>query len=444
MAPPRSFPTLSAADSVAFVGGVAVPTWAKGIIIRRKAATALAERLDTDARAVRRMQRLRAKYGEGPLLLRNPVRPQAILLRVEDVRRVLDGAPEPFTPASSEKRAALSHFEPHNSLITRGPERGPRRAFHDAALESGCPVHSMADRWVPIVEAETDAILAGAGSLGELDWRVFFEGWMRIVRRIVLGAEAADDRELTDRIARLRGRANWAFAAPKNRALRAAFHDRLGAHLARAEPDSLAARVARMPGAAAAEPTQQMAQWFFAFDPAGMATFRALALLLAHPQALARACAEAASDAPRADLPFLRAALVEALRLYPTTPMVLRQTTRETEWAEGTLPAGTGILIFAPFFHRDDQRLPNAHRFAPEDRLGEDPAQAPPFLPFSAGPAACPARHLVPMLASMVLARILRSGRRIVLRDPQRLDGGKPLPGTLDPFTLRFALPAGG
>ncbi len=434
---------MSAAESAAFVGGVALPTWAKGIIIRRKAATALAERLDVDARAVRQMQRLRATYGEGPLLVRNPIRPQAILLRSEDVRRVLDGAPESFTPASSEKRAALSHFEPHNALITRGPERAPRRAFHDAALESNCPVHHLAGHWTGIVEAETDAILARAGSLGEIGWTTVFEGWFRIVRRVVLGSGAADDRELTDMIARLRGRANWAFAVPINRRLRAAFHERLASHLARAEPGSLAAVVARMPGAAAAEPTQQMAQWFFAFDPAGMATVRALALLLAHPQALARARGEAESDAPRSDLPFLRAALVEALRLYPTTPMVLRQTTRETEWTEGTLPAGTGILIFAPFFHRDDERLPNAHRFAPEAWLNRDPAHAPPFLPFSAGPAACPARHLVPMLASMVLARLLASGRRLVLCDPERLDPARPLPGTLDPFTLRFALPAG-
>jgi hypothetical protein len=61
-----------------------------------------------------KMQRLRARYGEGPPLIRNPVRPQA--LSPADARLVLELSPEPYSRATSEKRAALSHFEPRMAV----------------------------------------------------------------------------------------------------------------------------------------------------------------------------------------------------------------------------------------------------------------------------------------------------------------------------------------
>ena len=442
MAQPVAFPTMSAYDSAAFVGEVAFPTWAKGVIIRRRMMVGIAERLALDNRAVKRMQKLRATYGDGPLLVRNPVRPQVVLLSGDDVRRVLEGAPDPFSPASREKRAALSHFEPHVSLITPGPERAERRTFNDKVLDSACPVHRKGAELVAVVEEEADELMRLAVPSGELGWDLFFESWFRIVRRIVLGSGARNDHELTDAVARLRGRANWAFAVPKNRRLRDAFHHRLQGHLDRAEPGSLAEVVARTPATDETHPTHQIAQWLFAFDPGAMATFRTLALLVAHPDKLGVARAEIASTKPRTELSYLRAAIVESLRLYPTTPMVLRETTRETEWADGSLPEGTGILIYTPFFHRDDERLKNAHRFEPEMWLGKDPGDAIPLIPFSAGPAVCPARHLVPMIGSAMLARLLQNDREITLRQPDRLDRHQPLPGTLDNYTLQFDLPA--
>src|SRR5690606_31988282 len=104
--------------------------------------------------------------------------------------------------------------------------------------------------------------------------------------------------------------------------------------------------------------------------------------------------------------PYLRACVLESLRLWPTTPLVLRDTVADTTWETGTLPAGTGMVIFAPFFHRDDERLPYAHRFAPEVWLGEDHAGGAiplgdwPLIPFSRGPAICPARNLVLLLGT--------------------------------------------
>ncbi|WP_188909880.1 cytochrome P450 [Aureimonas endophytica] len=433
---PRSLPSLSAFDSAAFAASVALPTLAQGIILRRPAMVAAAERFGLDAGAVRQMQRLRRRYGENPLLIRNPIRPQVLLLSPRDVRRVLAETPAPFSPASCEKRAALSHFEPHVSLVTQGEERRLGRALSDSTLESGCPVHSLRPAFHTAVEVEIGRLLHQARALGALAWPLFFGAWMRIVRRTVLGASAVADTELTDLLDRLRARANWAFAAPSDRRRRDAFHRRLEAYLRRAEPHSLAALAARFPEAALAHPSHQMAQWLFAFDPAGMTAFRALALLAAHPAALERGRAEAMRPG---DLAFLRAAILETVRLYPTTPAILRQTSAATEWPNGELPAGAGLLIFTPFFQRDDERLADAHRFVPERWLGLEPDQAIPLVPFSAGPAACPARHLVPLVAAEAVAAILRRGP--IELQGGRLDHRRALPGTLDHFTLVFDLP---
>jgi cytochrome P450 len=140
---------------------------------------------------------------------------------------------------------------------------------------------------------------------------------------------------------------------------------------------------------------------------------------------------------PGDPLPCLRAAILESLRLWPTTPLVLRETTCVTEWERGVMPSGTGVVIYAPFFHRDAERQPFADRFTPE--LWRDPAPEAewPLIPFSRGPAACPGRQVALLAGSALLAALLRSG-------PLRLEAPalapeRPLPGILDHFALRFA-----
>jgi cytochrome P450 len=430
--------TASLKDTLALFAEVVLPTLGKGVIIRRPKIVALAERLGLDARAVRRVQRLRAAYGAGPMLVPLFGRMHALILSPEHVHRVLAGAPEPFAPATREKRAALAHFEPNVSLISDPPERAERRRFHDDVLESRCPVHSMAGRFLPVLDEEARTLLAGAGR--ELSWDAFTAAWHRVARRVVLGDGARDDHELTDMLAQLRAAANWV-VGPGRPSLKRRFHERLERHLRRAEPGSLAARIAARPNTEVTAATDQVAQWLFAFDPAGMATFRALALLATHPQEMARAEREvaAAGQAGREDLPFLRACLLEALRLWPTTPAILRETTAEVHWDGGIMPERTNVLIFTPFFHRDEASLPDAHRFAPELWLEPDRRGHWPLVPFSEGPGVCPARHLVPMLGSAMIAATI-GARRVTLTSPAPLSPARPLPGTLDNFSLRFGL----
>ncbi len=424
----------SVRDTLAFLATVAGPTVAKGILIRRPSMVALAAYFALDAGAVRTMQRLRRTYGSGPLLLAIPGRSQAVLLAAEHVNCVLVAEPELFAPATREKRAALAHFEPHGSLISREPERQPRRNFSDEVLESACPVHSMAEIFIESVEAEAARLLSEAGA--RLDWVEFTQGWHRLARRIVLGDAAADDAELTEMLARLRAAANWAFLHPQRKALRQRFRERLAAHLRAARPGSLAAQIARRGDADVAAPLDQVTQWLFAFDAAGIAAFRALALIVTTPGVLAKVRAESRGPVTN-ERPFTRACYLESVRLWPTTPAILRETTAPTTWNGGTMPAGTQVLIFVPFFHRDDEHLPQAHRFAPELWLGANAEQGWPLIPFSDGPGRCPAHNLAPLIASLMIGALLKR-RELTLQHPERLTRDGRLPGTFDHFKVSF------
>jgi cytochrome P450 len=364
-----ALPRATVPDTLGVIMDVVTPNLAKGPIIRRPKVVAFAERMDLDRRAVKRMQAIRDRYGGGPLMLRLPLRDQAVILDPAHVRRVLDQSPDPFSTASSEKRAALSHFEPKGALITPpGPEREVRRRFNERVLQSDDPMHRLSERFVAVVEEEGAHLLRDVRAAGgELAWDRFIDAWFRIVRRVVFGDGARDDQELRWLINELRADGNWAIFKPRHDRLRARFFARLNGHLGRAEPGSLANVMASVPRTRSTAPDHQVPQWLFAFDPAGMTTFRALALLATQPEGASQARAEVESE-PGAEgrLPFLRATILESLRLWPTTPMVLRQTIEATTWETGVMPENTGVLLYAPFFHRDDERLPFANRFAPE------------------------------------------------------------------------------
>jgi cytochrome P450 len=399
----------------------------------------MAQRLGLDRRAVQTVQRLRDRHGDGPLLLPIPLHPYALILSPAHVSRVLELSPEPYAAASDEKRSALSHFEPHAVLISGNAERATRRPYNEAVLDASCPVHRLAERFFAVVEDEATELVDAARYQDELDWDRFAIAWWRMARRVVLGEGARDDDALTDMIARLRADANWAFLHPKRRRLRARFLERLEDHLRRAEPGSLAAIMRAMPAPPGTDPAGQVPQWLFALDALARATFRTLALLGTHPAQRARAEEEIqASQGPsgRRELPFLRACVLDTLRLWPTTPVVLRQATADVEWEHGMLAKGSGIIIFAPFFHRDDTRLPQADRFAPETWLAGRPEDEG-LIPFSDGPVRCPGRNLSLTLASAMVAALLRRNAFTPI-GAEDIGPDERLPGTLNAFELRF------
>lgn len=435
-------PRATAAEQLRIALDVVLPVLACGVIKRRPGGMAVAELFQWDRRGIEALRRLRMKYGEGPLLMRPAGRSVALLLGPDEVERVLEGTPRPFSPASWEKRAALSQFQPHGSLITRGPQRGERRRVNEVALDQHRPLHHLAPAIVSTVRDEAMTLADRAAVTGRLGWDDFATGWWRTVRRTVLGDPARDDEPLTDRLGKLRAAGNWSVLLPRRRRLRAEFLHRLDERLRTAGPETLAAAITSIPAEPGTDPAGQIPHWLFAFDAAGMTALRALALLATHPEEAERAHAEISGldlDRPQV-LPFLRACALEAVRLWPTTPVLLRQGTEETRWRGRPVPRRTTFVAYTPYFHRAEPAAPYADRFTPDIWLDGRAEANPALVPFSGGPGECPGENVVLLHVSSWLAAMLEQGLGYRLVSRVRPDPARPIPVTLDPFALRFAV----
>lgn len=408
---------------------------AAGVIARRRPVVGLLERTQADKRAVTRMGRLRKQFGGRPVELMLPGRRIVVVTEPSDVADVLAETPTPFHPASWEKRHALVKFQPHGVLISRGPVRAQRREINEAALDSGAALHHLSSEFTQVIKEEAGAFAAKVRERGELDAAEFTAWWWQLVRRIVLGDAARDDGAITDELWRLRKSANWSFLGRSQVRRRERFFDQLYAYADAADPHSLIGALAQLPASGNVDPVGQVPHWLFAFDAAGMATIRAAALLAAHPEDRNR-CETNDLDQP-AVRPFLRACVLESVRLWPTTPAILRELTSDTTFSGGRFSAGSSVLITVPAFHRDPDLLPFANDFAPDIWLDGRAEQYPQLVPFSAGPAECPGRNLVLFVSSTVLANLL--AQLHLESEPNRqLDSNGQLPATFNQFGVRL------
>lgn len=426
---------------------VLVAPIAQGVVARRPRIVGVTGRLGADRRAVALLHRLRQRYRGAPLLLRMPRRRIVLLTDPVQVRRVLTASPDPYRLDNLEKHAALNQFEPRGVLISRGPVRERRRALNERVLDTDRPIHRLAEPIAAVVAQEAGALIEQAeANHGGLDWPTFTAGFTRLVRRIVLGDAAADDTRTTQLLTRLRAAANWSLLRLPRTRPRDEFARRIAAYVERAEPGCLASLLAREPppgtaGAAGADldpaevdPAGQVPQWLFAFDAAGIATFRVMALLATHPSQAATALREL-DDPP---LGYLRACVLESVRLWPTTLLILRDSTRPTRWGDTVVPRGTAFAVPVTFLHRDP-RLPYADRFTPGIWLDGTAQAGWSLVPFSGGPGACPGRNLVLLVTSTLLAALYRRHRFVLTAGP-RLRPDRPLPHTVNHAAIRLSL----
>lgn len=424
---PRAPVRLGTRDAARVLGTVLAPLVAQGPILRRSAVVALGERLGADERAVALLHELGERSAHRPLLLRLGPHDLLLPLHPDDARAVLDLSPEPFAAASREKRAALRQLEPRAVLVAPARARPPLRAWNEAALEHGRPVHGAADELDAVLDADARAIVARGldGTVGFADVDALL--WAT-VRTVVLGPGARDDTALTDDLQRLRARANWSFLAPLDRTRRIRLAHRLAAHVERAPRGSLAGYGRGLRGADDATVTGQVPHWLFAFDAARITLWRALAVVAARADLQSRLRAEAAGGGLR-ELPLARDTVLETVRVWPTTLVILRESTAATRWGGHEVGPGATLALVSAFLHRDP-RSPAASGFHP----GTAPAGLL-TVPFSAGPVACPGRDVVLHTVSTLLSRLVREARWQPVSHPGLAHD--PLPGGLDHHHLR-------
>jgi cytochrome P450 len=138
-------------------------------------------------------------------------------------------------------------------------------------------------------------------------------------------------------------------------------------------------------------------------------------------------------------MPYLDGCLQETMRLWPTTPLLARETTRETMLAGERLDAGTQVMLLNVFNHRDPDNVQDADRMRPERWSERDHDYR--FNHLSGGAQDCPGAPLVSLLGKAVIAQLL-TRHSLTLEHP-RLGAGETLPHMLDFFEIRFSVGAG-
>lgn len=103
----------------------------------------------------------------------------------------------------------------------------------------------------------------------------------------------------------------------------------------------------------------------------------------------------------------------EALRLYPSVPVIGRKLSQDVQIDEYTLPKGCQILIEIYNLHRDETYFPNPELFDPDRFLPENTANRHPYayLPFSAGARNCIGQKFAMFEQKAILSGIIRNFR---------------------------------
>lgn len=142
----------------------------------------------------------------------------------------------------------------------------------------------------------------------------------------------------------------------------------------------------------------------------------ALHLLGQHPDLQAQIRAEAdslggmptASDAPA--LVQATMALKEAMRLYPSAPMLGRRAVADDEICGYRIPAGSDVVLVPWVIHRHPQFWEEPTRFAPQRFTPERDKGRHRYawMPFGGGPRGCIGQHFSMLEASIALASLIR------------------------------------
>ena len=422
----RELPSASLVENVRFNALVIVPNAIQGLFRRRRAAVAAATKADVDRWAVGLLRGMRESHGPGPVWIR-VIRDRALLvLALDDVRRVLSGSPQPFGSDPESKRRGMVAFQPDALTISRGGLWENRRRFTEAVLDTGRAAHRLAERFAAVVHEEAEALLSEVGD--EIDWDAWHLTLRRITRRVTLGDAARDDEALSELLGELMSEANGMPGEPSERLPE--LMEAIGRYADAAEPGGLVSLFDEAPSDADTKVAGQVPHWLFASsDTLAINSFRCLALLASHPKQRARAARDGG---------YLEACLHDAMRLWPTTPMLARETVAEVDWDGATVPAGTQVLVPNTFLHRDPDSHDFADRFAPEVWLDGDAADDWSFNHFSHGPQGCPGTGIALFLGKALIAAVLAE-REVQLKSP-RLDPDRPLPHMLDFFGIRVEL----
>ena len=429
-------PSASLADSARFVAGALLPSVSRGLFAPRKPVIKFLVRTNADARVGELMASLRSKYGGAGLrLLGGKI---VTLWGPEEIQEVLDRSAAEYDSGGGAKGKGMSHFQDGALTLSSGDEWKDRRAFNEHVLATSERLHPDAARFLSVVADEVARLQLGSS----LSWGEWERLWDRITLRVIFGDGAREDQQITDLLEKLMSQANR-IAGLKHGDDYYEFYGLLERKLRDPEPGSLLARFADAPQSDATRVVHQIPHWMFAMrDTLGANSYRALALCAADASLLERVRSSAAegdlSDPSFVDgLSLIEGVLQEAMRLWPTTPLLAREAKCPVHLAGESLDEGAQVMILNTFNHRDSEAIPDADRLVPE-RWTDGRERDPRFNHLSGGSQWCPGIPLVLLLGKSVIARMLER-HELSLQEPS-LDVSSEMPKMLDFFAIRFGV----
>jgi cytochrome P450 len=442
-APPREteraesgLPEGSLGDSLKFVTTGLIPSLARGLFSPRPRAMRWLTATNSDSRAIKVLSGIRDKHGgQGVRLLGGRM---VVLWGPDAIREVLDRSADVYASDSGAKGKGMSHFQPDALTLSRGEEWRDRRAFNESVLATPERVHPFGERFLTVVADEVDRLRIG----DTLEWSQWERMFDHITLRVIFGDRSRCDQELTELLEKLMGEANRIAGVGDPNDEYYEFYGQLERHLADPEPGSMVARFAEAPQSERTRVVQQIPHWIFATrDTLGANAYRALGAIVADPNVEGRVRSELEgadlSDPSAVDgLRYLEGCLEETMRLWPTTPLIAREVTRNTTLLGERLEEGTQVMLLNAFNHRDPEQVSNADRLDPE--RWDDGERDYRFNHLSNGTQDCPGGPLVLLLGKAVLARMLDE-YKLRLEEPE-LEPGPELPHMLNFFEMRFGV----
>ncbi|MBK0328383.1 cytochrome P450 [Rhodobacteraceae bacterium F11138] len=191
-------------------------------------------------------------------------------------------------------------------------------------------------------------------------------------------------------------------------------------------PDDLATKIMTTPdpetGAcfSTRDMVDQVAIFFLAgHETSASALSWALYLLALYPEWQDRVAAEAQALEPDSDfaamgqLKISKDVFREAMRLYPPVPMMVREATCPQRFRDRDVPAGAQLVLSPWHLHRHTRLWQNPDDFDPDRWTSENgkQCQRTAYIPFSAGPRACPGAGFAMIEGPLLLSTLMRQFR---------------------------------
>lgn len=155
----------------------------------------------------------------------------------------------------------------------------------------------------------------------------------------------------------------------------------------------------------------------------------------------ARAAADAPPTlAPQERWPYLMAVFRETLRLRSPAPLIFLECNQDNVIGDVGVDSGTGVLVLTRHITTSSRWFPRSRAFEPERWLGPSPtgllSEPAVFMPFGAGPRACPGRNLAQREACAAVAEVCRRFRVAPVDSAERVK--EEMAFTLVPRGLRL------